>query len=196
MQWNDIKVKQYLNIKAIFESDEFEDDIEKGIALVDEMFNCNSKSLYISDFNNKMSMVNKLLSDRVPREKIKANYGKYQLVIAPETITTSQFIDVTTFQKNNDIVGVLSCLLIPKKSLYNDGSYSMDELREYIIDMPITEALGIMDFFTKTSLSYLIHSVRYLVRKVRGEEKKRLNKLLKELQTNLDTFLTSSAIVD
>lgn len=182
MDWHNISLSKYLQLKQVFADKEL-DEVEKGIEAVSILFDCDANKLMITDFNNKLQQVKKVLSNKIPKSKVKAKYGEYQLVVEPTLITTSQFMDISTFRESGDIVGILSCILIPKNHVYNDG-YSIDEVRNYIMELPITDALGILSFFTEVSLLYITHSLQFLVKKgvKNKQQKKEIKNKIKQLQ--------------
>ena len=58
----------------------------------------------------------------------------YKVVKDMQQITYSQFVDFQQYAKTKDVVGMCSCFLIPKEGGYNDGSYSLEELKEGLLE--------------------------------------------------------------
>lgn len=191
MEWHNITMGQYQQMKEVFAEQEM-DEVEKGIALVSILFDCDANKLLLTDFNSKLQQVKKVLSMDIPKSKVKANYGNYQLVAEPTTITTNQYVDLATFKEREDMVGILSCILIPKNHIYNDG-YDIEEVRDYILKMPITDAFAILNFFMTACYSYVTHSLKFfLMRTVTSrKERKMLKQQIEKLHQKIMGFCRS-----
>lgn len=117
------------------------------------------------------------------------------LLRKPEKLTTAQYIDFKEYAKTEetDICRYLSIVLVPEGKTYNDG-YDVDEIRDIIAErLPVTEALGIRDFFvmrlgrlTADSLTYS----RKLAARMK-DPKKRAKTLTRIAE--VQGFLTSGA---
>lgn len=190
MEWHNITMGQYQQMKEVFAEQEM-DEVEKGIALVSILFDCDANKLLLTDFNSKLQQVKKVLSMDIPKSKVKANYGNYQLVAEPTTITTNQYVDLATFKEREDMVGILSCILIPKNHLYND-CYDIEEARDYILNMPITDAFAILNFYDGLLLIRNSFPKIFLMRTVTSrKERKMLKQQIEELHQKIMGFCRS-----
>lgn len=114
------------------------------------------------------------------KDKYKLNGVTYTLHKDFGTLTTSQFIDFQnylkdgcTFDKYNQI---LSVFLIPEGETYNNGKYDIKQLQRDIDDyLSITNAIGIADFFLRTTKVFL-HSFQKSLQSKMKKLKKEQNK--------------------
>lgn len=113
--------------------------------------------------------------------------GAFRLVPVKDArkMTAAQYIDFQTFGRNakDNIVEMLSCLLVPEGMRYNDG-YDVLEVQAAIREhMDCVSALGVYAFFfesLRTSMRGILTSCRRELKTVPMEETKR-----KELQARI-----------
>ena len=85
--------------------------------------------------------------------------------LAPVTdmrkVTTAQYIDFQTFSKDKEhnCVEMLSCFLVPKGKIYNDGYDILDVHNAIKEEMSVAEVLALLAFFFKKWVQS-IHSIQ------------------------------------
>lgn len=153
--WDELTVGDFLKIKVIGEENISDADKNLKVAALlggityDEILN-----LPISDTVNLMDnsefLFKKPKSKRA-RKKYVINGKTYILLKNEFEMTTAQYINFQNlsydgFEKH--IPEMLAIFLVPEGHTYNDG-YDQDEVVEDMMNMSVTEAYGIADFFTK-----------------------------------------------
>lgn len=105
-----------------------------------------------------------------------------------DKITTAQYIDFKEYAKagETDIVKYLAIVLIPEGKRYNDG-YDLDAVISAIREhLPITDAIGVRDFFVsrlrKLTAASLTYSQRLMRRTQDTEKAKEIQEKIAELQ--------------
>ena len=149
MTWNEITLKQYLEIQNIYSKQLT--DLERAALLLKVVLGKDIEEIPIAEIEPYIAEVTALLNSEMPKGSIKKKYtinnNTYILSPAIEDMTTSQFWDFTEYSKDaSNIANVLACFLIPKGKKYGED-------REIVLaDM---EQLSIVDvnciafFFTQ-----------------------------------------------
>ena len=132
--------------------------------------------------------------------RVKASYkaGDFDLVPTLQTnkVTAAQYIDFQSYCKTEDdaarVVGVLSCMLVPRGKRYCDGYDAgavQDAIREH---MTVEDALSLNAFFfdalDKSAERTLIYSERMLRRIEKMTDSPRKEKSLQRARTQLETL--------
>lgn len=195
--WADVTVSQYVELASI-EKGEYNDNLDKGAAMISVLYNINALKININDFT-RLAATLKFMTQPINKNKVKSSYelnGKiYQLYTDYTSVTTAQYIDYTNYQREGDIIGLLSVVLIPDGHDYCDGGYSPAEARNDIEKMNIEDALGIVNFFLESSatliqrtLHFLRYRLRRTLRKKDREKARELNQKIKELEAATGEF--------
>lgn len=91
-------------------------------------------------------------------------------------MTTAQYTDFLELQKQQDIVLLLSCLLVPKGNRYNEG-YDIVELQRDLREMmPTPDALALSAFFLnswKASIRTILIYCKWEARRMKDKEKRK-----------------------
>lgn len=106
--------------------------------------------------------------------------GGFELVPVTDhrKITAAQYIDFQEYAKSGDenLVEILSCLLIPKGMSYNRGYDVMDVQNAIRKDMSVSDALALTAFFFasyRRLISVSLTSSKKAAEKIRDREKRR-----------------------
>lgn len=176
--WNDITLNKYLEIQSIEQSET--DILTKNSAYISIVFDLPySDNLLIKDYN-KHTRELEFLSTPIPTHAVKTQYGKYVLDKNIGNITLAQFIDFKTYSQQNDMLGCLSVFLRPKNTNYLEG-YDIEELKEYIGNMPIADVLAVYTFFLNYLKRYTTLSLIYLHLREKALKRKPFKSRLKKL---------------
>lgn len=197
--WSQVTLRQYNDLIDIQKNEEYEDLIDKGAAMLDILYGIDSMNIPFTDYQLLISRLNKLFETEVKTNRTKAAYKvgdrEYWLLSNPAEYTTAQYVDFSNYNKDNDVVGMLSCVIIPKGHLYMDG-YDVEQVKDDIGELSICDALGVRDFFVKWSALSINHSLRFLTRrmmknkKLTKEQKEQMKDSLKQLKQQMNTVLS------
>lgn len=197
--WDDITVAQFQALKNM-DKEEYPELIDKGIVMVDIVYDIDSRNISYSDFNILVKSLNEFIGTKPEKKKAKASYtvngNKYNLDLDYANFTTSQFIDFTTYRKDDDYVGMLSVVLIPEYHKYSDG-YDMQKVKDDLENISVTDAMAIINFFQIASTRFIQLTLSYLRRKIKRmksmprEQKMMIVSQMKELETTMGLLFTS-----
>lgn len=171
MTWNDITLKTYQNIQNIINNKEL-DDLEQTQKLVELIFNVeNSNQLPLTTFTKYVDML-KFLQEPINETKIKDKYTINDKVYVFKgniaEMTTGQYLDFENYSKiENNLNLILSVFLIPEGFDYCDG-YSLLDVQNDILELPIVEVISIMNFFQRALLVFLETTRNYLNKTLKG----------------------------
>lgn len=201
--WDDITVEQYMILESM-EKTEYPELIDKGIFMVDTVYEVDSRNIPYTAFNTLLNSITQIYSEKPPRRKAKPSYTingtKYQLDIDYANFTTAQFVDFTNYQKDPDYIGMLSVVLIPDGHSYCDGGYDLEKVKEDLATMSVTDAMAVVGFFWTASTRFIKFILNYLTRKLKRdrklprEQKTQIVEQIVKYKTLLDSFLASSPI--
>lgn len=130
----------------------------------------------------------------IPAVRRTYDLGGFSLVPVTDIrkITAAQYIDFQTFSKEKEdrLVEMLSCFLVPRGQEYNEG-YDVMEVHQAIRDeMSVAELLALIAFFfarfLKSTRSTLTYSIRLLKKKdpSKGKEMETMYRHLADSLTN------------
>lgn len=128
------------------------------------------------------------------RNKYLINGRTYRLFKDPAEMTVAQFIDFQSIQSDGfdkRPAEMLAIFLVPDKHQYNDG-YDKDQQIDDMLDMSITEALGVCDFFTKRLsklLNLILTALKLKMRWTRLTARKEDREMLKALEIQMRLYL-------
>lgn len=181
MDYYDITIGQYLEIKEVLEADDTE--LDKMVSLIAICFNMTEDEvldLEVTKFNKYVNEINFLYSP-YPKEVIKEYYvldgQRYEVHLNLSKLTAGQYIDYQTFIKEpiRNLVEILSVFLIPEGKKY--GDYDMEKVHKDIKEhMNVVDALAISGFFLLQFQSSMESMLTYLKSKLKKMKKKEKNK--------------------
>lgn len=194
--YNKLTIGKYLELMEILEDNTLA-DIDKNVEIVALLDNKEVDVIYdlpLAEFNEKIQKTSFLYEEPKPLQVstvYKLGEMELEACLNLEKLTTAQFIDYQTYIKENDkLVELLSVFLIPKGKKYNKD-YEVVEVQKVIRDnMPITQAMGLSDFFLLLYKSLLKATQTCLIKKtkkmMRKEKDMELKKMYQEVITNLE----------
>lgn len=181
MDYYDITIGQYLEIKEVLEADVPE--LDKMVSLIAICFNMTEDEvldLEVTKFNKYVNEINFLYSP-YPKEVIKEYYvldgQRYEVHLNLSKLTAGQYIDYQTFIKEpiRNLVEILSVFLIPEGKKY--GDYDMEKVHKDIKEhMNVVDALAISGFFLLQFQSSMESMLTYLKSKLKKMKKTEKNK--------------------
>lgn len=181
MDYYDITIGQYLEIKEVFEADVPE--LDKMVSLIAICFNMTEDEvldLEVTKFNKYVNEIDFIYSP-YPKEVIKEYYvldgQRYEVHLNLSKLTAGQYIDFQTFIKEpiRNLVEILSVFLIPEGKKY--GDYDMEKVHKDIKEhMNVVDALAISGFFLLQFQSLTESMLTYLKSKLKKMKRKEKNK--------------------
>ena len=148
LTWNDISYRQLLDIR---EAANVEDENERVCAIMEAVFGESVLDLPLKEFTEKckeLSFLQKEIPNDLHVKNIKVNGREYYFDGLLGNITTAQYIDFQTYQKNEDEQKTFSVFIIPKGHKYNDG-YDMEQVFNDILDIPVPVLFSASFFFSR-----------------------------------------------
>lgn len=189
--YNDLPIGKYIEITRIVRDDTLP-EVDRQVLMLSILSGRTEDDILnapITDFA-ELSRTARFL-ERPPETKPEARdiyeAGAFRLVAVRDArkMTAAQYIDFQTFGRDagNNIVEMLSCLLVPEGMRYNDG-YDVLEVQAAIREhLDCVSALGVYAFFfesLRTSMRGILTSCRRELKTVPMEETRR-----KELQARI-----------
>ena len=195
--WNDITINDYRKITEIT-SREFDSELEKGIAILSVLCGVDEDDVYSLPINQLKSLLDGITWIYEPysfdknwkADSLTINGEKYDIVADINKFTVAQYADFQIYwDKRDDIdymAKVLSCFIIPKGKVYNDG-YDVVELIDILENnISINVWNSLCYFFLKCCLlsieASLYCSVLVLTKMIMKERNKERRQQLRQLR--------------
>ena len=193
MNWTDVSLKQYNDIKEIYLNPDFSDE-DRIILLINILFGVDALKLKTSELNKYIEQM-KFLGEKVPKMKIREKYklgeNWYILRRNLKDFTVAQWIDFQNFLKNgsdtDNYANLLSVFFLPEGQTEYGENYNIEEVRQDINNyLSIADANSIAGFFLTYRKTLLIASLLYTRKKVlktpmNKTEKKKIKKEMRKL---------------
>ena len=205
--WNDITINDYRKITEIT-SREFDSELEKGIAILSVLCGVDEDDVYSLPINQLKSLLDGITWIYEPysfdknwkADSLTINGEKYDIVADINKFTVAQYADFQIYwDKRDDIdymAKVLSCFIIPKGKVYNDG-YDVVELIDILENNISINVWNSVCFFFLKDLMLSIKASLYcslwvtmkMIWKEKNKEKrKELKEMRKKLMTQIRTI--------
>ena len=194
MNWTDISIKQYNEIKDLYLDENLSDE-DRLILQINILFGVDALKLKTTELHKYVNEM-KFLGSKIPKMKIRKEYklgsNVYILKKDLRNLTVAQWLDWQNFLKDggsdtDNYANLLSVFFFPKDvDEYGDG-YDIEQVRSDINNyLSIAEALSISSFFLlyrKTSLllSLLYTKKQILKTPLTKENKKKVKKEFRKL---------------
>ena len=201
LHWEDVTIEEFKQINILLTDDELDEE-DKALGLVALFSDDDPLQTDFREFRKRLENIQFIGKEIKPAE-VKKEYilggVKYKLNKNIYNLTTSQYIDYTSYLKNLDsdtlYEDVLSVYLIPDGCKYNVG-YDIDETKRIIRNnMPITDALGIYNFFflffrnyMQISLHYLRKRMKKMMKRRKKDKKEEIENVMKQMDNLLSVL--------
>ena len=193
MNWTDISLRQYNDIKQIFLEPNYSDE-DRIILLINILFGVDALKLKTTELNGYVNQL-KFLSTNPPKMKIRDKYrlgeNTYVLKKDLKDFKVCQWIDWNNFLKNGsdteNYANLLSVFFIPEGETEYGENYNIEDVRNDINNfLSIADANSIAGFFLTYHKASLIASLIYTKRKIlktplEKTEKKKIKKEMRKL---------------
>lgn len=200
--WSDITLEQYKQMIDVYELKL--DELNTVMEIMKVVCGEEVENLPLAEYKGMLNQLDFLNTD-IPEIKPKSKYiigGKeYICNLDLSKITGSQYIDYSTYIKNNkDVEGypeMLSVFLVPKGSNYNDGTYDINELKLNVPNMLLIDVKAIAFFLQKQykallsiTVDYSISVMKKMMKKETDPQKKiQIQDKINELTTHLHSMV-------
>ena len=196
MNWTDISIKQYNEIKDLYLDTELSDE-DRLILQINILFGVDALKLKTSELHKYINEM-KFLGEKVPKMKIKNEYklggNVYTLKKELKDVRVAQWIDWQNFLKDgggdtDNYANLLSIFFFPKGETEYGENYDIEQVRSDINNhLSIAEAMSISSFFLfyrKISLLiFLLYTKKQILKTpLTKVEKKRVKKEMRKLIT-------------
>ena len=192
MNWTDVSLRQYNNIKEVFLNPEFSEE-DRIILLINILFGVDTLKLKTSELNKYIEQM-KFLNSAPPKMRLKDKYKlgeKYYILKRNlKDFTVAQWIDFQNFLKNgsdtDNFPNLLSVFFIPEGET-EYGEYDVEQVRQDINNhLSIADANSIAGFFLTYRRALLIRSLLFTRKKVlktsiTKEQKRKVKKQFRKL---------------
>ena len=193
MNWTEISLRQYNDVKQIFLEPDFSDE-DRIILLINILFGIDALKLKPSELNKYLEQM-KFLNSAPPKMKLKDKYrlGQNTYILKKELkdFKVCQWIDFQNFLKNgsdtDNYANLLSVFFLPEGETEYGENYNVEEVRQDINNfLSIADANSIASFFLLYQRTSLLLSLLYTRKKVlktpmNREQKKELKKQFRKL---------------
>ena len=193
MNWTDISIKQYNEIKDLYLDENLSDE-DRLILQINILFGVDALKLKTNELHKYINEM-KFLGEKVPKMKLKKEYqlgnNTYTLKKELKDVTVAQWIDWQNFLKDgsdtDNFPNLLSVFFFPKDvNEYGDG-YDIEQVRQDINNhLSIAEAMSISSFFLTyrkvLSILFLLYTKKQILKApLTKEKKKEVKKEFKKL---------------
>ena len=197
--WNELTVADYIRLREISKLQMATED-EKNLmvaALIAEVPYQEILQLPLDKARELMDKTEFLLQQPVPgktKRKYELNGRTYRLFKDPSEMSVAQYFDFAAIEKegfDKMPAEMLAIFLVPEGHQYNDG-YDKEQQIEDMLDMPITEALGVCSFFTKRlskSINLIMTALRLRMKWMRITARKEDREMMKALEIQMRLYL-------
>ena len=194
MNWNDISIKQYNDIKNLYLDTELSDE-DRLILQINILFGVDALKLKTTELHKYINEM-KFLGEKVPKMKIKNEYklgsNIYTLKKELKDVTVAQWIDWQNFLKDgggdtDNYANLLSIFFFTKGEKEYGENYDIEQVRQDINNhLSIAEAMSISSFFLTyrkaLSILFLLYTRKETLKApLTKEQKKKVKKEMRKL---------------
>ena len=194
MNWTDISINQYNNIKDLYLDTELSDE-DRLILQINILFGVDALKLKTNELHKYINEM-KFLGSKIPKMKLKKEYqlgnNTYTLKKELKDVTVAQWIDWQNFLKDggsdtDNYANLLSIFFFPKGETEYGENYDIEQVRQDINNhLSIAEAMSISSFFLTyrkaLSIRFLLYTRKQTLKApLTKEQKKKVKKEMRKL---------------
>lgn len=170
--FNELNLSKFREIQQI--AKEGGEELELNIRILSVLSDISVDDLCAMPITEVSALMGNIafLCEPMPTEKVANKYKIGDITLCPcfdvTKFTTAQYVDFQEFMKapDDNQVGILSCLLVPKGKKYN-VDYDIDEIRKAISDnISVTTSNAIFTFFLLRLQSSIANTLRSSAKEV------------------------------
>lgn len=195
MTWNDISVKQFIEIQNIITDESMELD-ERILALIFTVFGVSPDEMNLIEYQRYVKELD-FLKEEVKRNDLEPEYiineHKYYVHTNPNLFTVAQLADYNNYvSMGNPMTNIdkfLSIILIPEGKTYNKDYDILEAIKDFR-SMPITDAMAPFFYYRmllKRSVDNILKSLTKQIKKTKisKEEKQMIQMKIKQLTSGV-----------
>ena len=185
MNWTDISINQYNNIKDLYLDTELSDE-DRLILQINILFGVDALKLKTNELHKYINEM-KFLGSKIPKMKLKKEYqlgnNTYTLKKELKDVTVAQWIDWQNFLKDggsdtDNYANLLSIFFFPKGETEYGENYDIEQVRQDINNhLSIAEAMSISSFFLlyrkMSLLRFILYTKKQMLKTPLTKEKKK-----------------------
>ena len=194
MNWTDISIKQYNEIKDLYLDVNLSDE-DRLILQINILFGVDALKLKTTELHKYVKDM-KFLGEKVPKMKLKKEYqlgnNVYTLKKDLRNLTVAQWLDFQNFLKDggsdtDNFPNLLSIFFFPKGETEYGENYDIEQVRQDINNhLSIAEAMSISSFFLTyqkaLSIRFLLYTRKETLKApLTKEQKKKVKKEMRKL---------------
>ena len=193
MNWTDISINQYNNIKNLYLDTELSDE-DRLILQINILFGVDALKLKTTELHKYVNEM-KFLGSKIPKMKIKKEYqlgnNVYTLKKELKDVTVAQWLDWQNFLKDgsdtDNFPNLLSVFFFPKGETEYGENYDIEQVRSDINNhLSIAEAMSISSFFLlwrkALSIRFLLYTRKQILKTpLTKEQRKKVKKEMRKL---------------
>ena len=194
MNWNDISIKQYNDIKNLYLDPDLSDE-DRLILQINILFGVDALKLKTNELHKYINEM-KFLGSKIPKMKLKKEYklgsNVYTLKKELKDVTVAQWLDFQNFLKDgggdsDNYANLLSIFFFPKGEDEYGENYDIEQVRSDINNhLSIAEAMSISSFFLTyqkaLSIRFLLYTRKQTLKApLTKEQKKKVKKEFRKL---------------
>lgn len=194
MNWTDISIKQYNEIKDLYLDADLSDE-DRLILQINILFGVDALKLKTNELHKYIKEM-KFLGSKIPKMKLKKEYklggNVYTLKKELKDVTVAQWLDFQNFLKDggsdtDNFPNLLSIFFFPKGETEYGENYDIEQVRQDINNhLSIAEAMSISSFFLTyqkaLSIRFLLYTRKETLKApLTKEQKKKVKKEFKKL---------------
>lgn len=194
MDWTELSLKKYNEIKDLYLDTELSDE-DRLILQINILFGVDALKLKTNELHKYVNEM-KFLGSKIPKMKIKKEYklggNVYTLKKELKDVTVAQWIDWQNFLKDgggdtDNYPNLLSVFFFPKGETEYGENYDIEQVRSDINNhLSIAEAISISSFFLTyrkaLSIRFLLYTRKQTLKApLTKEQKKKVKKEMKKL---------------
>lgn len=206
--WDDISINKYYEIKHIFDRPDIS-ELEKNIFVASSLFNVPADVIWnmplekAGEMFNKLDFLNEFNLKNIKKIKsfndcITICDRKFKLITDVSKLSVAQYTDYQSFIQLNFELAIdklLSVFIIPEGKSYNQD-YDIVEVQKFFRDnMSFLLAQSLINFLLVKYFNSIIHSLKYLAKKMQREKnqmkKKEMEEMLIKMKENTLNLLCS-----
>ena len=191
--WTNITLKDWYAIQELLEvQDEW-----TMYNILDYLYDIDSVNMPISELRNySLAFLNN--TDQLDNYKVPDVYDdKYSCNLDLTKVSVAQFIDYNNYVKEEPVKfeKILSVFIYPKGATYNDGSYSIEDVQNDILDFPFALVKKLAFFFGQQLTTFTTITLFFLqqeMKEMKTPKTDKMAELINQANSMISEFCPTS----
>lgn len=191
--WTNITLKDWYAIQELLEvQDEW-----TMYNILDYLYDIDSTNMPISELRNySLAFLNN--TEQLDKYKVPDVYDdKYSCNLDLTKVSVAQFIDYNNYIKEEPVKfeRILSVFIYPKGATYNDGSYSIEDVQNDILDFPFALVKKLAFFFGQQLTTFTTITLFFLqqeMKEMKTPKTDKMAELINQANSMISEFCPTS----